>query len=311
MKIERDEGGAGAPRRRAQESSVVFSLASLRAMVEDDARPSTRASLPSFSGTELGGVPAASVTPMRAPVIASVVPPPSNAPLMMMLGMLLLTTIALGAYVVMTPRQHVVITRVVTPAADAVDRVVEPIAVQPELRAETIAPIEPPTREEPVVKPEPERRTTPRTRTRPREETRTVVPVVPEPERRGDVPLECVLDPSLPKCGGKTKAPPPVEPKTKVDPNLPETLGNADIRNGIAAVKSSAKMCGDKFGGTAGEKVRVKLSIVGATGAVSSTAAEDPHRGTALGNCVAAALKKATFPHFRKSVIGVEYTITL
>ena len=295
---------------------MVFSLASLRAMVEADARPSTRAALPSFSGTELGGVPAASVPVMRAQLHAPVAPAPSNLPLMMMLGMLLLTTIALGAYVVMTPRQHVVITRVVTPVADESVPVAEPervVVAQPEPREEVVAPIEEPSRAETTVKPEPERRTTPRTRTRQRNEERTVDPLpVPQPERRGDVPLECVLDPSLPKCGGKTKTPPPSEPpKTKVDPNLPETLGNTDIRNGIAAVKGSAKMCGDKFGAQGGEKVRVKLSIVGATGAVSSTAAEDPHRGTALGNCVAAALKKATFPHFRKSVIGVEYTITL
>lgn len=310
MKIERDEGGAGMPRRRAQESSVVFSLASLRAMVEADARPSTRAALPSFSGTELGGVPAASAAPVRAPVIA---PAPSNLPLLMMLGMLVLTTIALATYVVMTPRQHVVITRVVTPAADEV--VSEPVAVaQPQSREEVAATPEQPTPEAPAVTPEPERRTTPRTRTRPRNEQPAVDPLpVPQPERRGDVPLECVLDPNLPKCGSKTKTPPPsVPPKTaKIDPNLPETLGNGDIRSGIATVKSSAKMCGDKFGAQDGEKVRVKLSIVGATGAVSSTAAEDPHRGTPLGNCVAAALKKATFPHFRKSVIGVEYTITL
>lgn len=293
---------------------MVFSLASLRQLVEADARPDVRAALPSFSGTELGGVPTASATPMRAPVRVPVVREASNLPLMMMLGMLLLTTIALGAYVVMTPRQHVVITRVVTPVADESVPVAEPerVAVaQPEPRAEVVAPIEAPSHAETTAKPEPERRTTPRSRRR--NEERTVDPLpVPQPERRGDVPLECVLDPSLPKCGGKTKTPPPSEPpKTKVDPNLPETLGNGDIRNGIAAVKGSAKMCGDKFGADAGEKVRVKLSIVGATGAVSSTAAEDPHRGTALGNCVAAALKKATFPHFRKSVIGVEYTITL
>ena len=63
--------------------------------------------------------------------------------------------------------------------------------------------------------------------------------------------------------------------------------------------------------GAAGETVKIRLSIVGSSGAVQSTTAEGEHRGTALGNCVAAALKKASFPRFRKPAIGLEYTITL
>jgi hypothetical protein len=286
-----------------RESSVVFSLASLRAMVDEQAQPTAPArgtTLPSFAGRELVGL---AQPPMRAPVLAPAAAP-SNLPLMLMLGMLLVIVIGLGAYVVATPPPQIVITRMV--AAD--DPQPEPlsIAIAPTIvpqRDEVATPVEP------VADPQ---HTTTRTRTRQHRDEHTITPPPKEPERRGDVPFECVLDPNLPKCGGKTTTSPRTDTKsTKVDPELPETLGSTQIKNGIAAVKGSAKMCGDKFGAADGEKVRVKLSIVGATGAVSSTAAEDPHRGTALGNCVAAALKKATFPHFQKSVIGVEYTISL
>jgi hypothetical protein len=310
MKIERDQGGAGTPARRREESSVVFSLANLRQMVDAQRpEPARPAALPGFAGHELVGV-ATAAAPKRATVSVPAVAAPSNLPLLIMLGALLVVVIGLGAYVVATPPQQVVITRVVAPQnEDDARSEPEPLPVVAVAREHEVAPPQVVTEDQPV---EPQR-VTKRTRTQTRQprEEHTVTPPKPEPERRGDVPLECVLDPNLPKCGGKTVTPRTETKSPKVDPELPETLGSTAIKNGIAAVKGSAKMCGDKFGAADGEKVRVKLSIVGATGAVSSTAAEDPHRGTALGNCVAAALKRATFPHFRKSVIGVEYTITL
>jgi hypothetical protein len=72
-----------------------------------------------------------------------------------------------------------------------------------------------------------------------------------------------------------------------------------------------AKACAARHGGKPGETVRIKLSIAGPTGNVISTSAEPPHQGTPLGNCVAAALKKASFATFRKPVIGLVYAITM
>ncbi len=121
-----------------------------------------------------------------------------------------------------------------------------------------------------------------------------------------DLDVDCILDPSKCKTGGSSK-------KKKAssggggstDPNAPTQLSTSDVRSGIAPVKGSAKACGSKHGAAPGTKVQVKLSIEGATGRVKSAKAIAPHAGTPLGNCVAAALKKAKFRTFKKSVMGV------
>lgn len=125
----------------------------------------------------------------------------------------------------------------------------------------------------------------------------------------GDPGVECILDPS--KCGGgggssSKKAAPK---KAATDPNLPEKLTSTDIKNGVAPHKGAAKSCGGKHGAAPGEKVTVKLSIAGATGNVTSASAIGKHAGTPLGNCVAQALKKASFKKFQKSSLGVQYPI--
>ena len=95
------------------------------------------------------------------------------------------------------------------------------------------------------------------------------------------------------------------------DPSLPESLSTGDIKAGVTPVKDSAKACGGKHGAQPGETVKVKLSIAGATGAVTSASAEPPHQGTPLGNCVAAALKKATFKKFQKATLGAVYPVKM
>jgi len=123
-----------------------------------------------------------------------------------------------------------------------------------------------------------------------------------------DVPAECVIDPA--SCGlgtGRDNRPPP--PKPAVD--LPEKLGESALRKGMAKVKSKAKACRSRYGGSAGEKVQVKLTISGGTGRITKAAPIGPHAGTPLGGCVAAALKRAEFPRFGASVQGVRYGVRL
>ena len=136
-------------------------------------------------------------------------------------------------------------------------------------------------------------------------------PVPPPIVRNDDLPAECVLDPHLPKCPAATTVRPPVNAPAKPDTSLPNAPSQSALRAGVAPVKAAAKACGAKHGATPGEKVRVKLSVAGPTGAVVSTQPEAPHHGTPLGNCAAAALKKATFDKFQKPVIGLVYTITM
>lgn len=139
-------------------------------------------------------------------------------------------------------------------------------------------------------------------------------PSTPAGPSNKELSADCILDPSAPGCGGSTKkAAPKAEEKKApaVDPNLPASLTSTDIRDGIESVKAAAKACGPKNGASAGTSVQVKLSIAGSTGKVTSAAAQAPHAGTALGNCVAAALKKAQFKKFQKASIGAVYPVRM
>ncbi len=134
----------------------------------------------------------------------------------------------------------------------------------------------------------------------------------PASGKKGDVSVDCILDPSKCKTGGSSKKPSGGGAKpAAADSNLPATLTSSDIRAGVAPYKSAAKSCGGKHGASPGTKVKVKLSISGATGTVASAAAQSPHTGTPLGNCVAAAVKKAKFKKFQKSEIGAVYPFTM
>lgn len=141
-------------------------------------------------------------------------------------------------------------------------------------------------------------------------------PAAPAGPSKAELSADCILDPTGPGCGGgstKKAATPKTEEKKaeSVDPNLPESLTSSDIRDGIESVKNAAKACGPKNGAAPGTSVKVKLSISGSTGKVTEAAAQAPHAGTALGSCVAAALKKASFKKFRKSSIGAVYPVRM
>ena len=127
-------------------------------------------------------------------------------------------------------------------------------------------------------------------------------------KRDASVSPECVIDPA--SCG--LGAPRDTTPRpTKATTDLPEKLGESALRQGMAKVKAKAKACRAQFGGSAGEKVEVKLTISGSTGRVTKAAPIGSHAGTPLGGCVAAALKRAEFARFGASVQGVRYGVRL
>ncbi len=74
--------------------------------------------------------------------------------------------------------------------------------------------------------------------------------------------------------------------------NLPDTLDRDMISGGVAKVKARVMACGDKSPAKGQVKVHVKVAGSGAVSSVSVSATPDP----ALGNCVAAAMQKASFP---------------
>lgn len=125
--------------------------------------------------------------------------------------------------------------------------------------------------------------------------------------------VDCILDPS--KCGSAKKTSGGSSGGStsggSTDPGAPEKLSATDIKAGMAGVKDAAKACGPKHGAKPGEKVTVKLSFSGATGTVTKATPLDPHTGTPLGNCVAAALKNAKVIKFKTASQGASYGVTM
>lgn len=115
--------------------------------------------------------------------------------------------------------------------------------------------------------------------------------------------VDCILDPRLAKCRTTSTR--------QEDDALPETLTTADIKRAMVKVKARAQRCGEQHGAQPDEQVVVKLAIAGDTGRVISSFAVGTHAGTALGECVAAAIKTAEFPRFRKVRLGVVYPIVM
>ena len=154
-------------------------------------------------------------------------------------------------------------------------------------------PAEPPPEPEPVPEPEPKPDPKPMT----------------QAEIDKKFSTECLLDPNKPGCEEFRKR---QEAKRKdLDAHLPDKLSQNDIRGAIGSVKSKAKACGSQHGATAGETVRVKLSIEGSTGNVLSASAMSPHDSTPLGKCVAEALSGANFPRFKSQQQGTTYPVTM
>ncbi|MFO7567768.1 MAG: hypothetical protein R6X02_34315 [Enhygromyxa sp.] len=118
--------------------------------------------------------------------------------------------------------------------------------------------------------------------------------------------IECLLNPDLPKCntGGSSK------PKKEeiLAPKLPEKLSQSQLKSGFNTVKSKAKSCGSQHGAEEGTKVRIHVSIEGATGKVSAVQAKGEHAGTPLGKCVEDAVEKATFEQFKMGSQGADFS---
>lgn len=117
---------------------------------------------------------------------------------------------------------------------------------------------------------------------------------------------ECVLDPSKPGCGEILRK---SHAAADLDASLADKLTQQQIRSGFASVKGKAKACGTQFGVEPGTTVRVKVSIAGDTGEVTSAEALSPHDSLPVGQCVADALKGATFQRFGSAQQGTTYPV--
>ncbi len=127
----------------------------------------------------------------------------------------------------------------------------------------------------------------------------------------GGLSADCVLDPNRPECAGKVPDRPKQAEGPKDDANLPQKLTSIDVRRGFATVKPAAKACGRKHGASSGTKVKVKVSIEGATGKVISAKAIGDLADSPVGTCVSDALRGAQFPRFRAKQMGLTYPVIL
>jgi hypothetical protein len=121
--------------------------------------------------------------------------------------------------------------------------------------------------------------------------------------------VDCLLNSDLEKCGGKKK-----EAKQETadeGPALPEKLNASQLRNGFAGIKAAAKKCGQQHGAEAGTKVKIHVSIEGATGKVKSSKAKGEFAGTPLGECVANSATGASFAQFSKAVMGTDFSLRM
>lgn len=142
-------------------------------------------------------------------------------------------------------------------------------------------------------------------------------PARPDSTRRS---VDCILDPT--GCENGTGRKPSSRSGDKapridciLDPqkceSLPETLSSSDVRTGMFPIKSRVHACGRKHGAVAGDKVKVRLSILGSTGHVFKASTTGALADTPLGRCVAKAASKARFPRFKRTDVGVIYPFTM
>lgn len=91
--------------------------------------------------------------------------------------------------------------------------------------------------------------------------------------------------------GGKSQPPPPPPPSGD-----PESLDRAAISSGIAQVKPQIAACGSASKAKGSVKVKIEVAPAGTVSSATITTSPDQ----TLGDCVAAAIKKATFKKTQK-----------
>ncbi len=127
-----------------------------------------------------------------------------------------------------------------------------------------------------------------------------------------DVDVDCLVNRDLPKCAAfRSSAKKRAAGTEHAQDDLPEKLAMPDVRTALRPVKAAARACARQHGAAPGTKVRVKLSIEGATGLVLSAAPLGEHAESPLGRCVASKFGAAKFPRFRAKRMGLTYPIIL
>lgn len=125
-------------------------------------------------------------------------------------------------------------------------------------------------------------------------------------------------DPALPQTAGEDEdadageAPPDDDARSRSRAKPAAGLDRRQIRATLAAAAPLVKACrGSALGGHPGDRVALQLEVEGATGRVAAARAVGSHRGTPLGDCVAAAVRGVRFPTFPRRKQRVTGAVTL
>jgi len=127
----------------------------------------------------------------------------------------------------------------------------------------------------------------------------------PAPKKRGGN-LDALMDEVV---GGSSSK--PAETKTSsgsAESSLPDAPSRDDVKTALQGVSGAVKACGKSDGGTA----TVNVTFSGKTGRVSNAnVASGPFKGTPVGSCIEAAVKRARVPRFKQSTFKVTFPYRL
>jgi hypothetical protein len=136
-----------------------------------------------------------------------------------------------------------------------------------------------------------------------------VAPIVPPPETAASAVVPAVA-PSVkpvPRVRPRPRAKPPSTPAIE----LPERLSAGQIKLSLVPILPRVRACAAESG-VEGVRVQVKLTISGELGRVTSALVMSQQElPDGFGSCVEQAVKRAEFPRFRKSPLGVVYPFEL
>lgn len=301
--------------RVASQGGEASGLIDVRTMGAVLAATDAHAELPSFGGLSLPPLMVTTERPERPErpetgAVAAV--PRSQTPMLALLGVLTLGVVGLAGYVVSLPAPQAAppvvykIAPSVLASADVRDDEDDAPAarIAAVVEDEEAAPVGP-------GKPVKERKAKPARPGKPSEVMNAApvsekpAPVAPAPKT--DYGVDCILGKAA--CSEKPAEKVVTErPAAAAPSDLPEKLEQADISAGTSAARASAASACAKLA-KGGEKVQIKLSIAGPTGAVIGASALEDAGNTQLAACVVGEFKSASFRKVQKQQTGTVVTV--
>jgi predicted Zn finger-like uncharacterized protein len=212
-------------------------------------------------------------------------------------------------------------------AADAEQEPGQPMAGSNEVATAAQAPADPPekaladaepveaaTIEEPagaapeIREPAPKKRSSSSSQRRQRTSRSTAASKpAPAPKRRSSNNLDALMDEVV---GGASPSKPKqtARSSSSSSSSLPDAPTRNDVKTALQGVSGAVKACKKDSSGTAA----VNVVFSGKTGRVSSAkVTSGPFKGTAVGSCIASAVKRARVPRFKQSSFKVTFPYRL